>query len=67
MNRQNDFPEQFTDFCPHCDCFYKPNEFQYLGMVAELGNVYRFRCNRCSQTFETLPPSFPFNPNDFGG
>lgn len=50
-------------YCPECDEIYDYDRFEYLGIVAELGNVPRYRCKKCGRVFETLPPSVAIDKN----
>ena len=43
-------------YCPHCDSLLERAEFEWVGMVPEIGNLPRYRCLKCNETFETLPP-----------
>lgn len=54
-----------AEFCPHCEDVRTKEDFEFLGLVVELGNIPRFRCKVCGKTFETLPPSIvPEHPNE---
>jgi len=51
-------------FCPNCDADRTENEFEYLCVVPELGNLVRFRCIVCDGTITELPPSILPAPNE---
>ncbi|NES82316.1 MAG: hypothetical protein F6K10_13440 [Moorea sp. SIO2B7] len=55
--------ESTSAFCPHCDDLRTEKEFEYLCVVPELGNIVRYHCKICSQTFTQLPPSFVPKPD----
>ncbi|TWT34218.1 hypothetical protein [Blastopirellula retiformator] len=44
-------------YCPNCDEDRFTGEFDFVGLVEELGNIPRFRCKKCGKEFETLPPN----------
>lgn len=44
-------------YCPNCDEHRVTGEFEFVGLVEELGNIPRFRCKKCGKEFEKLPPS----------
>ena len=56
MSKSDNSIHTVIDYCPYCDEFREPSEFEYLGLVKELGNIPRFRCKTCAKVFETLPP-----------
>jgi len=52
-------------YCPPCDEDRLAGEFEFIGLISELGNLPRFRCKKCGKTFETLPPDIlPFETNE---
>lgn len=52
-------------YCPGCDQDLKEGEFEFLGLIEELGNVIRYRCRVCSHEFDTLSPMItPDKPID---
>ncbi|MEK6237889.1 MAG: hypothetical protein N2C14_24525, partial [Planctomycetales bacterium] len=55
-NEQREFYTNIV-YCPNCDEVREADQFEFLGLVQELGNIPRFRCKICSGQFETLPPS----------
>jgi hypothetical protein len=44
-------------YCPSCDTVRPESDVEFIELVPELGNVARFRCKKCGNTFEELPPS----------
>ena len=55
MSRPDFLPNMQS--CPKCEEVLDSDEFDFLGLIEELGNVARFRCHRCQTVFDTLPPS----------
>ena len=43
-------------FCPKCEDVFDSDEFDFLGLIKELGNVTRFRCHHCRTEFDALAP-----------
>jgi hypothetical protein len=56
MDRPPDEPN--LKFCPTCEEVRASSDFDFLGLVPEVGNLPRYRCHRCGSVFEQLPPSF---------
>ena len=44
-------------YCPTCTTERTTGEFEYLCVVPELGNLVRYRCTVCGDSFTELPPS----------
>jgi transposase-like protein len=51
-------------YCPHCDEDRLAGEFEFVGLVSELGNLPRFRCKKCGKTFETILHILPNETNE---
>jgi hypothetical protein len=45
-------------WCPNCRDLREENEFEFVELVKELGNISRYHCKICDSVFELLPPSF---------
>ncbi|MEI8383831.1 MAG: hypothetical protein WCJ09_27195 [Planctomycetota bacterium] len=54
----NDPYAKNVHFCPSCDKDGPETDFEFIGLVPELGNIARYRCKICEAVFEELPPSF---------
>lgn len=53
-------------YCPHCDEIRNREQFEFVGLVPELGNIARYHCLVCDRTFELLPPSVILDDDEAG-
>ncbi len=58
VERNDVAPDRNILFCPGCDDLLEIAQFEFLGLVEELGKLARYRCKVCQTVFEMLPPSF---------
>lgn len=45
-----------STYCPTCEDFVASEQIEFLGLIPDLGNIPRYRCMKCGNMFEALPP-----------